>query len=362
MTKPAVSVVCITYNQEKFIKDALDGFIMQKTNFPFEVIISDDKSTDDTPKIIAEYAKKYPEIIKPLLRDKNLGVSENFLSTIDKAQGKYIALCEGDDYWVDANKLQRQYDFLEKHNEFVAVQTDVDIVYEKTGRLIRAAFKTKHIVRSRSFEEHLINKAYSATPTLFMRESAVRKIIKSWPEFNVTDASFVLMLELFRMGVHYIDRVTAVYRINDDGVSQVFGAKHYERHKGLLAIQDFFVSKYKVPKTVEDKAIEGTVKELMFIQIENGKLDEELFRRYGKFMRSIILAQDSELADKDKQIIDKDRRNAEKDEQIAEKNKQILRRDKLIADIANSKSYKIGKIITAPVRCVLARRLSIKGR
>ena len=115
MQKPKLQVVCLTYNHEKYIRQALDGFVMQKTNFPFEVLIGDDASTDNTPKIIREYAKKYPNIIKPVLRKKNIGAQANSFDLLQMVNAQYLALCEGDDYWTDENKLQIQVDFLDSH-------------------------------------------------------------------------------------------------------------------------------------------------------------------------------------------------------------------------------------------------------
>jgi len=111
-----VSVVCNTFNHEKYIKDALDGFVMQKTNFAFEVLIHDDASTDSTADIIREYEQKYPDIIKPIYQTQNqysqkIPISKTF--QYSRAKGKYIAFCEGDDYWTDPLKLQKQYDLME---------------------------------------------------------------------------------------------------------------------------------------------------------------------------------------------------------------------------------------------------------
>lgn len=117
---PLVSVRCITYNHEPYIAQAIDGFLMQKTDFPFEVIIHDDASTDKTADIIREYERKYPLIIKPIYQTENQYSKRNgsIAKAIDpKLKGKYIAFCEGDDYWIDPNKLQMQVDFLEKKLE-----------------------------------------------------------------------------------------------------------------------------------------------------------------------------------------------------------------------------------------------------
>jgi len=111
-----VSISCLTYNHEKYIRQTLEGFVKQKTNFRFEVLIHDDASTDGTQEIIKEYQLKYPDIIKPIFQkenqyEKRVQISKTY--NYSRALGKYIALCEGDDYWTDENKLQMQYDALE---------------------------------------------------------------------------------------------------------------------------------------------------------------------------------------------------------------------------------------------------------
>lgn len=128
---PTVSVVCITYNQEAYIRQALDGFVSQKgDNYNLEIIVADDHSTDGTQGIIKEYASKYPELFKPILRKKNIGAWTNFLDAIRSSQGDYVALCEGDDYWTDEHKLQKQVAFLEKHSEYAMCFHRVKVVFE----------------------------------------------------------------------------------------------------------------------------------------------------------------------------------------------------------------------------------------
>ncbi len=119
--KPLVSISCITYNHAPYIRQCLDGFLMQKTTFPFEILIHDDASTDGTASIIREYEEKYPEIVKPIYQKENQysrGVSISATFNWSRAQGEYIALCEGDDYWTDPLKLQKQVDFLEINLEY----------------------------------------------------------------------------------------------------------------------------------------------------------------------------------------------------------------------------------------------------
>lgn len=124
-----VSVFCTCYNHENYIRDCLDGFIMQETNFKFEVLVHDDASTDNSAEIIREYEKKYPDIIKPIYQTKNQysqGVQISTEILLPKANGKYIAFCEGDDYWTDKQKLKQQYDILEKHDDCVICVHKVD--------------------------------------------------------------------------------------------------------------------------------------------------------------------------------------------------------------------------------------------
>lgn len=114
-----VSVHCATYNHEKYVADAIESFLMQKTNFKFEVLIHDDASTDRTVDIIREYEKKYPDLIKPFYQTENQYSQGQSITKLNlkRAQGKYIAICEGDDFWIDPYKLQKQVDYMEKHPE-----------------------------------------------------------------------------------------------------------------------------------------------------------------------------------------------------------------------------------------------------
>lgn len=115
---PIVSVTVLTYNHENYIEECLDSIVCQKTNFPFEVIVADDASTDRTPDIVRTYAKKYPNLIVPILREKNIGVSANNTDVLKHCRGKYIAACDGDDSWCNPRKLQIQFNFLEKNPDF----------------------------------------------------------------------------------------------------------------------------------------------------------------------------------------------------------------------------------------------------
>ena len=128
---PLVSIKCLAFNHEKYIAQTLDGFLMQETDFPFEVIINDDTSKDKTADIIREYEKKYPLIVKPIYQKTNLYSKRDgslTRSVNPRLKGKYVAICEGDDYWTAPNKLQIQADFLESHEDYFAIGHNVRVV------------------------------------------------------------------------------------------------------------------------------------------------------------------------------------------------------------------------------------------
>lgn len=146
-----VSILCTAYNHEKYIGKCLEGFVNQETNFEYEVLVNDDKSSDRTAEIIIEYQKRYPTIIKPFLQkenqfSKNVRINDDIL--YPQAKGKYIALCEGDDYWIDCNKLQKQYDYMEDHLECAMVLHNSikhDVNGQKSDSLFNS-WKTIHIM------------------------------------------------------------------------------------------------------------------------------------------------------------------------------------------------------------------------
>ncbi len=136
MKSPMVSILCITYQHKTFIEEALNGFISQRTTFPIQVIVSEDCGSDGTRELCETYANKHPDLFFILNNTERLGVTGNYIRAIHHATGKYVALCEGDDYWTDPLKLQKQVDFLESHPEYSMCFHPVKVLKNDTGEIV----------------------------------------------------------------------------------------------------------------------------------------------------------------------------------------------------------------------------------
>ena len=171
---PLVSVIVPTFNHEQFIRQALDSVLMQKVDFAYEILVGDDDSTDSTPAILQEYQEKYPDIIRLWLRPKNIGASRNAYELLLKAEGKYLATCEGDDYWTDNKKLQRQIDFLETHSEYVGCTHKFRIV-DENGK-IKKHGHLSWIKRKKRFSGKDFAGMYlPGQPSTFVRRNIIRE-------------------------------------------------------------------------------------------------------------------------------------------------------------------------------------------
>ena len=216
--KPLVSISCTTYNHAPFIRQCLDGFVIQKTLFPFEVLIHDDASTDGTQDIIAEYEKKYPDIIKPIYQKDNqyskgipIGVTFNF----PRAHGKYVAMCEGDDYWTDPLKLQKQVDFLESHPDYVMCSHRFNKYWHERGILEEDPDKD---FKGADYDlQNLIGgKWLTQTLTVMYRRSALD--LKRYESYGMS-LDMIMFYELLRHGKGYcFPEVMGVYRYHRGGV------------------------------------------------------------------------------------------------------------------------------------------------
>ena len=335
MDYPLLSISCITYNHEPFIKECLEGFLLQKTNFEFEVLIHDDASLDNTANIIKEYEMKYPDLFRVIYQNENQyskGVKTiNPKFNYPRARGKYIALCEGDDYWTDPYKLQKQVDFLEANSDYDLVYSDIDFYYQKTKVTKKSVFKNNMVKRSSNFEEHLINRSYLAPPTWLFRKEALCKLQINEKAYRNIDGTFVLMLNFLKNErVYFMEESTAVYRILEESASHSKSEeKMFKYNLGVFDIQKQFIEQGEVSQETTDKI---------------------LFKNYTKYFEAAIKF---EHFDFQKEAIDYFKSKNIHDfflNHFVEKTKERIRLKEDRNLLLNSYSYKLGSKILKPLK------------
>jgi len=214
-----VSICCATYNHEKYIAQALDGFLMQKTDFNFEVIVHDDASTDGTAGIVRAYAEANSNSIKPIFQTENQyskGVGIHLTYLWPNAQGKYIAQCEGDDYWTDPYKLQKQVDFMESRADCSLCVHSAELVSAITGKTL-SHIKPSSYSRMFSTKEVIEGGGglFATNSMLFLKEC-----IKELPPFFHTApvGDYPLTVVLATQGnVYFLEDSMSAYRVNTPG-------------------------------------------------------------------------------------------------------------------------------------------------
>ena len=194
---PKVSVICTNYNKGKWIADAIDSFLRQKTNFEFEIILVDDCSTDESVDIIRNYGQRYPDKIRTFFNSENQGIAKTWVAICKEARGQYIARCDGDDYWIDDEKLQKQVDLLETTPNSKWSNTEFDMV-DSFGRTTQAdVFKNQVIPLLTSYEEMLVLKGMTMASTWLVDTDLMREV-NDLIDINTADYTFNIQLELFR--------------------------------------------------------------------------------------------------------------------------------------------------------------------
>lgn len=211
-----LSIVCITYNHQKYIRDALDGFVAQSVNFCLEIIISDDASTDDTPSIIEEYTRKHPTIFFPILRKKNIGAMCNFVDALSRVRGEYVALCEGDDYWTSNNKLQTQVDYLDSHPSCSISFHPVKVIDESDSSFF--TIFPYDLVGNVFFLKDIVPRNFIQTNSVVYRWGFHDGLGTDFNLRAFPADHYIHTLQASLGEIHLIPRVMAVYRKNDGGM------------------------------------------------------------------------------------------------------------------------------------------------
>jgi glycosyltransferase involved in cell wall biosynthesis len=270
MKKPIVSVVMITYGHAKFINEAIESVLMQECNFDVELIIANDKTPDNTDSIVKKIIKEHPKKswIKYTNHEKNFGMTANFIWALKQAKGKYIALCDGDDYWTDPLKLQKQVDFLENNKSYSMVCTNVEII-DSLGDIKRKRFEFENNFDINS--EYLLKNNHITTCTSLFRNN-VFNLDKNKPNFP----DKYMWLALLKNGnCFYLNEITARYRMHNTGVYS--SLKEYS--KSIKRIEDYKNYRKEFPGIYKQINIQ------IYKSLFNGVISSIKHQKYKEFKK-----------------------------------------------------------------------------
>jgi len=236
MNKPLVNIAMITYNHGNFIAQAIEGVLMQKTTFDFQLVIGEDCSTDNTYEICLKYKNEYPEKIVLLHNEINIGVYNNLIKTFNACEAKYLGTCEGDDYWTDPYKLQKQVDFLEKNNDFSMTFHRSSILYENENKIIEA---NNNFNENKEFDgvEAYKKMSFQSGSMVYRKNLFVPP--KNFEKYIFPDNGIILSLAMHGKFYGFSD-IMSVYRKHDGGLSN----PSWEKAMKFLEMMDLIDSDF----------------------------------------------------------------------------------------------------------------------
>lgn len=233
-----LSVIVVTYNHEKYIRQAIESILNQKVDFQYKIIIADDASTDKTPQIIKEFQKNYPDKIFPIFNEKNLGVLKNVLNIMKHIQTDFIAFLDGDDYWTHEFKLQKQIDFLESNIDFNGCFHDAEIEHiDEANKLLFNSghkYSDHYKYRQELYTGDLINRLIIPTSGLVLRSWFLYKL-----DTNVLKDNYSVLWKLTCLAIkdsklYYIDEIWSKYRNHPKGLSKSHNVDFHLSHADFL--------------------------------------------------------------------------------------------------------------------------------
>jgi glycosyltransferase involved in cell wall biosynthesis len=278
--KPIVSILCLVYNHEKYVEDAIRGFLLQVTEYPYEVLIHDDASDDGSVEIIKKYEKEYPNIIKPIYQKENQWSKNDALirnMQYGRAKGKYIAYCDGDDCWVDPKKLQIQIDYLESHPQ-IAISSHDAVVVDENYKLIKKSKLPDTCKRDLTSEEVIMIKGWMLTVSMVCRNVEIMGIPEMNKVFNVD--TFITSLVGNNGGSHYhTDIKKAVYREHSNGI---WSNKSDIEKDEITSLTWFWLYRYykRIGKYDYSEIFRRRYRTLMLKMFSEKDLIKEVYKRF----------------------------------------------------------------------------------
>jgi len=273
-----VTVVTTTYNQEKYIGQALEGMLMQKTNFPFKIVISNDCSTDKTGEVLEGYRKKYPEKIEIIENKNNLGAMGNFIHTLSQIKDtEYVALCDGDDFWTDESKLQKQIDFLDNHKDF-------NICFHKSRLFYQNKEKEESIIPENVEEvttiEDLVKSNYIVANSVVYRwKFNDEDLEKIFPSDIVPGDYYIHLLHAQDGKIKMINEVMSAYRRHEEGMwwsndnenKEKFTLEYGRKFLNFYNAADCYI---KLPPNAFYEQRKDIIYNMIVTYVKNNKIDK----------------------------------------------------------------------------------------
>jgi hypothetical protein len=274
--KPLVSIQMITYNHAPYIQRAVEGVLAQRTNFPFELVIGEDCSTDGTREIVHDYQRRYPEAVRVVTCEQNVGMHRNALRTLQACRGEFLAFCEGDDFWHHPAKLQIQVDFFLHNPDYGMSHTNYDTYTVANGRLRRRVISSLMPLQDdRAYMEVLLRRRRIMTLTVCVCRNLLERVVKEQPE--CTDETWPMgdtqcWLEICRLTkVKYFPQPTATHNFLPESTSQsrdpARALRFAEKAGGLIL---HYLKKYPIEADSENQVRRRVARELLAMAYQAG--------------------------------------------------------------------------------------------
>jgi len=336
-----VSIVCISYNHEKYIKRALEGFAMQKVDFRVEIIIGDDASTDRTQEIISEFKASHKMDITAVLRKSNIGVNKNLFDLLNRAKGEYIALCEGDDYWTDPLKIARQVALMDSKPAYALCFHPVHIVEDEK---VTAEIYPKSITQEELTKTGLLKRNLMQTSSVMYRNMGPYKLVE-----DILPLDYYLHLHHAKHGeIGFIHDAMSIYRHHAGGIWQDkskvwnnYKEKHLKMYHEIAKL--YPEEEYRA---IIDDDIDQAIENIIWYASNDKFSVDKVLDKYGEDFRSHVT-----IHRKNKRTIQElENNNSQLISDLLSKNSEVSRLRREVSMYRGSRSYRVGRTVTKPLR------------